>query len=217
MSRVVTYNTAAKADVLSYLGAGGKLTAEQHRVLGMVRERAEAAQRDLDAQRVDWGPAIPEALGHLLDGRADSTAHYAAGAYATALQCIIDLNGSDPYELGVYSKPATFFLALDEELRRVGVSEDLLLYPHVFSGPPKEMPFFFPHAVDGPHIGMFPLAKAKPAADAYRSAYEAVSPDFRSEVYGFVVLLEREHDEWEYATKAIDWYDQDTIFFSITG
>ncbi|MET8493428.1 hypothetical protein ABZW15_18565 [Streptomyces cellulosae] len=85
MSRVITYNTATKAGVLSYLGAGEKLTAEQHRVLGMVRERAEAAQENLDAQGLDWGLPIPEALDHLLEGRADSTAEYAAGAYARAL------------------------------------------------------------------------------------------------------------------------------------
>ncbi|MGA5708916.1 DUF7691 family protein [Streptomyces cellulosae] len=217
MSRVITYNTATKAGVLSCLGAGEKLTAEQHRVLGMVRERAEAAQENLDAQGLDWGLPIPEALDHLLEGRADSTAEYAAGAYARALQCVIDMNGSDPYDLGVYSKPATFFLAVDEELRRAGVGEDLLLYPHVFSGPPAEIPFFFPHAVDGPHIGMFPLDKAKPAADAYRAVLDSVAPDFRDEVGRFASVFESEHSEWEYATKAIDWYDQDTIFFSITG
>ncbi|MFF9138099.1 hypothetical protein ACF09G_11100 [Streptomyces albogriseolus] len=104
MSRVITYNTAAKADVLSYLGAGEKLTAEQHRVLGMVRDRAEAAQRDLDAQRVDWGPAIPEALGHLLDGRADSTAHYAAGAYATA--CSASSTSTGPTRTSWASTPS---------------------------------------------------------------------------------------------------------------
>ncbi len=104
-----------------------------------------------------------------------------------------------------------------EELRRTGVDEDLLLYPHVFSGPPKEIPFFLPHAVDGPHIGMFPLAKAGPAADAYRAVSGSVSPEFRDEVDRLASLLESEHGEWEYATKALDWYDQDTIFFSVTG
>ncbi|MFZ4150646.1 DUF7691 family protein [Streptomyces pseudogriseolus] len=217
MSRIISYNTAGKAAVLSCLGAGENLTPEQHRVLGMVRERAEAAQEELDAQGLDWGLRIPEALDHLLEGHANSTARYAAGAYARALQCIIDLKGSDPYDLGVYSRPATFFLALDEELRRAGVDEDLLLYPHVFSGPPKEIPFFLPHAVDGPHIGMFPLAKAGPAADAYRAVSGSVSPEFHDELDRFASLLESEHGEWEYATKALDWYDQDTIFFSITG
>ncbi|MGW4765814.1 DUF7691 family protein [Streptomyces pseudogriseolus] len=140
MSRVISCNTAGKAAVLSYLGAGGKLMPEQHRVL--------------------------------FPGR---------GA------------------------------------RRAGVDEDLLLYPHVFSGPPKEMPFLLPHAVDGPHIGMFPLAKARPAADVYRAVSGSVSPEFRDELDRFASLLESEHGEWEYATKALDWYDQDTIFFSITG
>ncbi|MET9307975.1 hypothetical protein AB0K85_12805 [Streptomyces cellulosae] len=54
MSRVITYNTATRADVLSCLGAGEKLTAEQHRVLGMVRERAGAAQEDHATKAIDW-------------------------------------------------------------------------------------------------------------------------------------------------------------------
>ncbi|MGA5122137.1 hypothetical protein ACPCAG_02210 [Streptomyces pseudogriseolus] len=44
-----------------------------------------------------------------------------------------------------------------------------------------------------------------------------MSPEFRDELDRFASLLESEHGEWEYAAKALDWYDQDTIFFSITG
>ncbi|CAM5719483.1 putative protein OS=Streptomyces tendae OX=1932 GN=GUR47_08745 PE=4 SV=1 [Streptomyces tendae] len=41
--------------------------------------------------------------------------------------------------------------------------------------------------------------------------------DFRYEVREVIEKLEFEHEEWEYATKNIDWYTQDTLFFSITG
>ncbi|MGA4846648.1 hypothetical protein ACOBQB_10400 [Streptomyces sp. G5(2025)] len=29
--------------------------------------------------------------------------------------------------------------------------------------------------------------------------------------------LDVEHEAWEYGTKNLDWYNQDTIFFSIKG
>ena len=214
MSRIISYNTADKADVLAFLGAAGHLTADQERVLEMVRERARRSQEELDRQGIDWGLSIPDALDHLVAGRADSDASYAAGAYCRALQHIIDCK---PAELGVYSKPSTFFGLLDEELRRLGVSADLLLHQHLFSGPPQEIPFFLPHPVDGPHIGMFPLAKAKPAADAYRAVLDRLDESFRYDLRELIEKLEFEHTEWEYATEKIDWYTQDTIFFSIRG
>ncbi|MER5294370.1 hypothetical protein ABT382_20190 [Streptomyces pharetrae] len=217
MSRIISYNTADKADVLAFLGAAGNLTADRERVLETVRERARRSQEELDRQGIDWGLSIPDALDHLVAGRADSDASYAAGAYCRALQHIIDCNGSDPAELGVYSKPSTFFGLLDEELRRLGVSADLLLHQHLFSGPPKEIPFFLPHPVDGPYIGMFPLAKAKPAADAYRAVLDRLDEGFRYDLRELIEKLEFEHTEWEYATEKIDWYTQDTIFFSIRG
>ncbi len=217
MSRIISYNTADKADVLAFLGAAGNLTADQERVLEMVRERARRSQEELDRQGIDWGLSIPDALDHLVAGHADSDASYAAGAYSRALQHIIDCNGSDPAELGVYSKPSTFFGLLDEELRRLGVSADLLLHQHLFSGPPKEIPFLLPHPVDGPYIGMFPLAKAKPAADAYRAVLDRLDESFRYDLRELIEKLEFEHTEWEYATEKIDWYTQDTIFFSIRG
>ncbi|WP_422070540.1 DUF7691 family protein [Streptomyces orinoci] len=33
-----------------------------------------------------------------------------------------------------------------------------------------------PHPVDGPHIGMLPLAKARPAADTYRAVHRQELP-----------------------------------------
>ncbi|MGW0882359.1 DUF7691 family protein [Streptomyces sp. NPDC002671] len=217
MSRIISYNTADKADVLGFLGGAGNLTSDQQRVLGMVRERAQNSQLALDRQGLDWGLSIPEALDHLVAGHASSDAGYAAGAYYRALQHIIDCNGSDPSDLGVYSKPSTFFSLVDDELRRLNVSADLLFHDHLFSGPPEEIPFFIPYPVDGPHIGMFPLAKAKPAADAYRAVLDQMDQGFRYDMQELIGKLEFEHTEWEYATKNIDWYTQDTIFFSITG
>ncbi|MCM2388298.1 DUF7691 family protein [Streptomyces albipurpureus] len=217
MSRIISYSTADKADVVAFLGAAGNLVSDQQRNLDVMYELARASQLDLDRQGVDWGLSIPDALDHLIAGHASSDAEYAAAAYYQALQHIIDRNGSDPGELGVYSKPSTFFGLLDDELRRLGVSADLLLHDHLFSGPPDEIPFYVPYPVDGPHIGMFPLAKAKPAADAYRAVLDRMDDGF---VYDTKVLIEKldfEHHEWEYATKNIDWYKQDTIFFSIRG
>ncbi|MFI8093695.1 hypothetical protein ACIF9R_36200 [Streptomyces sp. NPDC086080] len=217
MSRIISYSTADRADVVKLLGAAETLTPRQRRVVDAAREMALRSQRSLDDQNIDWGLTVPEALDHLLAGHASSTAEYAAGAYYQALQHIIDRNASDPYELGVYSKPATFFCAVDEELRRLGVSGELLLHDHLFSGPPEEIPFHIPYPVDGPHIGMFPLAKAKPAADAYRAVVDRMDENLAYELREIIEKLAFEHEEWEYATKNVDWYTQDTIFFSITG
>lgn len=217
MSRIISYSTADKADIVAYLGAAGRLTADQERRFGRMQERAEHSQRSLDDQGLDWGLPIPEALGHLLSGHADSDAECAASAYYLALQHIIDCNASDPMDLGVYSQPSTFFGLLDDELRRLGVSTDLLMREHLFAGPPEDIPFHIPRPVDGPHIGMFPLAKAKPTADAYRAVLDRLDEGFRYDVQVLIDKLEVEHDEWESSTKHVDWYTQDTIFFSIRG
>jgi hypothetical protein len=182
-----------------------------------MRERAERSQLALEQQDIDWGLTVPEALDHLVAGHASSDAHYAAGAYYRALQHIIDSCASDPSDLGVYSKPSTFFGLLDDELRRLGVDSELLLHDRLFSGPPQEIPFPVPYPVDGPHIGMFPLDRAKPAADAYRSVLDRMHEDFRYDVEKLIGVLEFEHEEWEDATKRLDWYSADTLFFSITG
>ncbi|TDT40911.1 hypothetical protein EV562_102299 [Streptomyces sp. BK208] len=217
MSRIISYSTADKADVLAFLGAAEDLTADQRRRLGIMRERARQRQRDLDGQDIDLGLSIPDALEHLVAGHASAQGDYVAGAYHHALQLVIDCNASDPSDLGVYSKPATFFGLLDDELRRLGVAPDLLLYDHLFSGPPAGMPFSLPYPVDGPHIGTLPLSRTKPMADAYRAVLDRMDEDFRYEVRQVIEKLEFEHEEWEYATKNIDWYTQDTLFFSITG
>ncbi|MEU2854545.1 DUF7691 family protein [Streptomyces syringium] len=218
MSRIISFSTADKADVLGFLGAAGNLTAHQHDLLGFMRQAAEAQQRDLERQDIDWGLSVPDALDHLIAGRADSRAECAGNAYYSALQHIIDCNASDPSDLGVYSKPATFFGLLDDELRRLGVSDDLLPCGYLFSGPPREIPFRIPYPEDGsPDIGMLPLAKAKPAADAYSTALEQMDHAFTYDVQLLIDKLQFEHDEWASATERLDWHTQDTIFFSITG
>ncbi|MGV9281020.1 DUF7691 family protein [Streptomyces sp. NPDC003730] len=217
MSRIISYSTADKADVLAYLGAADDLTADQRRRLGIMRERARQRQHDLDRQDIDLGLSIPDALEHLVAGHASAQGDYVASAYHHALQLVIDCNASDPSDLGVYSKPATFFGLVDDELRRLGVAPDLLLYDCLFSGPPAGMPFSLPYPVDGPHIGTLPLDRAKPMADAYRAVLDRMDEGFRYEVREVIEKLEFEHKEWEYATKNVDWYTQDTLFFSITG
>ncbi|MFD3841248.1 hypothetical protein ACFWWC_34045 [Streptomyces sp. NPDC058642] len=71
--------------------------------------------------------------------------------------------------------------------------------------------------MDGtPDIGRLPLAKAKPAADAYRAVLDRLDSAFSYELGQLAGQLEFEHREWRSA-QSIDWYSQDTIFFSITG
>lgn len=217
MSRIISYSTADKADIVAFLSTAGSLTPDQRRRLDAMRERAYRSQESLDHQGIDWGLSVPDALDHLVAGHASSDAEYAASAYYTALQHIIDCQASDPTDLGVYSKPSTFFGLVDDELRRLGVSADLLIRDHLFSGPPDEIPFRIPVPWDGPHIGTFPLARAKPAADAYRSVLDRMDESFRYDVRRLIEMLEFEHEEWESATKHSSWYNQDTIFFSVTG
>lgn len=214
MSRIISYRTVDQASVLAFLPAGD-LTADQRRILGLIRDRAQREQDSLDAQGLDWGLTIPEALDHLLAGHADSDASYAPGAYASALQAIISSHGSDPSDLGVYSKPATFFSALDKELRRLGVPGDLLMYQYLFLGW-DDVPFRLPSPVDGPHIGVLPLAKAKPIADAYRAVLEQLEPGFEYDVRRLIEVLDFEHENWEDCKKN-GWYTPDSIFFSVTG
>jgi hypothetical protein len=176
MSRNISYNTADQNHIIAFLGAG-ELTKDQQRILGNVRKYAEAHQADLERQGVDWGLTVPEALDHLIAGRADSDAECAGNAYYTALQKIIDRNGSDPYQLGTFSKPSTFFGLMDDELRRLGVPADLLPGDFLFAGPPDGIPFPIPCPVDGsPDIGRLPLAKAKPAADRHSSCSNSSCP-----------------------------------------
>ncbi|MFF7178246.1 hypothetical protein [Streptomyces sp. NPDC008121] len=216
MSHNIAYSTADKADVLAFLGSDGKLTPDQSRILDSIRRHARAHQESLDREGVDWGLSVPDALDHLLAGRTDSDAECAGNAYHAALQHIIDQNASDPYQLGTYSKPSTFFGLVDDEMRRLGVPADLLPHGYLYGGPPDEFPYL-PCSVDGyPAIGHLPLAKTKAAADAYRAVLDRMDPDFRYDVQELIEKLEFEHGEWETATKRVDWYTQDTLFFKLS-
>ncbi|WP_420878606.1 DUF7691 family protein [Streptomyces thermoviolaceus] len=128
----------------------------------------------------------------------------------------MDSNASDPADLSVYSKPATFFGLLDQELSRAGVPAGLLPGRYLYGGLPPEFPFL-PCSVDGyPAIGHLTLSEAGPAADAYRAVLDRIDPDFRYDLGILIEKLEFEHDEWVTCTRDLDWYSQDTIFFSLT-
>lgn len=218
MSHDISYNTAEKSQVLVFLGSGGDLSEHRQGRLERIRKAAEAHQLRLDYQDVDWGLSITDALDHLIAGRADSDADCAGNAYRAALQHIIDFNGSDSSHLGTYSRPSTFFGLVDDEMRRLGVPADLLPGGFLYAGPPDEITFHIPHSMDGyPEIGHLPLAKAKPAADAYRAVLDQMDKDLRYDVQILIDKLDFEHTEWESALKhSPEWYKQDTIFFSLT-
>ncbi|MGW7486976.1 DUF7691 family protein [Streptomyces sp. NPDC054786] len=55
MSRIISFNTADKADVVAFLGAAGSLTSDQQSNLDVMRELAQASQLDLDHQGIDLG------------------------------------------------------------------------------------------------------------------------------------------------------------------
>ncbi|MFE9092986.1 hypothetical protein [Streptomyces sp. NPDC007264] len=216
MSHTLAYSTADKAHVLAYLGSKGNLNADQRRRLDGMRKAARAAQDDLDRQGVDWALSVPDALDHLIAGRTDSDALCAGNAYNCAVQHIIDHNASDPMRLGTYAKPSTFFGLVDDEMRRLGVPADLLPHGYLYGGLPAGFPSL-PHPIDGyPAVGHLPLAKAKPAAEAYRAVLDRMAADFRYDVQELIDNLETEHNEGEYATKNIGWYTQDTLFFNLT-
>ncbi|MFD6231567.1 hypothetical protein ACFWFZ_32610 [Streptomyces sp. NPDC060232] len=215
MSYNISYSTADKAHVLAYLGSKGDLTADQLRRLEIMRGRARDYQDGLDRHGLDWGLSIPDALEHLIAGHTDSDAACAGNAYTTALQFVIDCNASDGSHLGTYSKPSTFFGLVDDEMRRLGVPADLLPHGFLYGGPPDEFPSI-PWSVDGyPAIGHLPLAKTKAAADAYRAVLDRMDPDFHYDVQELIAKLDAEHEEWERATRDLDWYTQDTLFFRL--
>lgn len=215
MSKVISYSVADARHIVAFV-SGGRLTADQQRILGHIRTSAEEHQRDLDRQGVDYGLTVPEALDHLLAGRADSDAVYAGNAYYSALQHIIDSHAGDPYDLGVFSSPGRFFGLLDDELRRLGVPAELLPGTFLYAGPPREIPFRIPYPVDGsPEIGRLPLERAKPAADAYRAVTDRVDGDLRYELEQLAGILHTEHDEWQTALR--HGWTMDTVFFSVKG
>ncbi|MFZ3561742.1 DUF7691 family protein [Streptomyces sp. BH055] len=217
MSRIISFSTADKAQVIGFLGAAEKFTAEQRRIAAFMQERAQARQADVERQDLGWELTVPEALDHLLSGHATCTAEAAGNAYAVAMQIVIDCNASDPVDLAVYSKPATFFDALDTELRHAGAPVGLLPGDRVMGGLPAEFPFPLPlpeHAME--NFGHWPLDRVKPAIDAYRAVLDKVDESFASDLQLLIERLEFEHEEWEEHHDR-DWFTQDTIFFSITG
>ncbi|GAA3085111.1 hypothetical protein ACFQ0X_01145 [Streptomyces rectiviolaceus] len=218
MSRIISFSTADKSHIIGFLGAARHLTEEQQRIVPFISERARAAQAEVERQALGWGLTVPEALDHLLAGHASSTAVAAGNGYAAAMQVLIDSNSSDSLDLAVYSRPETFFDALDGELRRVGVSADLLPGQYVMGGLPQDFPFSLPlpeHAME--NFGSWPLEKTGPAADAYRAVLERVEESFTYDLKLLIDRLDLEHENWQECSQDRDWYTQDTIFFSITG
>ncbi|MGW6408060.1 DUF7691 family protein [Streptomyces vinaceus] len=217
MSKVVNYSMANVGEVVRFLPARD-LTADEVRRLGTMRESARARQDDLDAQGVDWGLPVQDALEELIGGRAASAADYAGSAYYAALQIVIDHNASDPSTLASYRSPVTYFSALDDALSAAGVPADLLPYQYVFSGPPSEIGFRIPRPLEGsPEIGCWPLAKAVPAVEAYRAVLDRVDADLRYDVEELTKALDGWASEWVDGQGAWWWAEDGSIFFSTTG
>lgn len=217
MSKVVNFSMANRGEVARFVPARD-LTEDEERRLRTMREKARARQDDLDAQEVDWGLPVQDALEGLIAGRADSTAQYAGCAYYAALQIIIDHNASDPDTLGSYRSPVTYFSALDDALKAAGVPADLLPYQYVFSGPPTEIGIHIPGPVDGsPEIGCWPLAQAGPAVDAYRAVLDRIDPALRYDLEELIKVLDDWASEWNDGRGAWWWAEDGSIFFSITG
>lgn len=217
MSKVVNFSMANRGEVARFLPARD-LSDDETRRLGTMREAARARQDDLDAQDLDWGLSVQDALEELIAGRADSKADYLGSAYYAALQIIIDHNASDPETLGSYRSPYTFFSALDDALSAAGVPADLLPHQYVYSGPPSEIGFHIPHPLDGsPEIGCWPLAKAGPAVDAYRAVVDRIDTDLQYDLEELIKALDSWASEWNEGRDAWWWAEDGSIFFSITG
>ncbi|MBM7170177.1 hypothetical protein JQK87_17570 [Streptomyces sp. G44] len=217
MSKVVNFSMANRGEVARFLPARD-LSADESRRLENMRERARMRQADLDAQDVDWGLSVPDALEQLVAGRADSRADYAGCAYYAALQIIIDHNASDPTTLASYRSPVTFFSALDDALHAEGVPADLLPSQYIYSGPPSEIGFYIPRPLEGsPEIGCWPMTKVGPALDAYRAALDGIDPDLRYDLNELIEALDGWFSEWDTGRGAWWWAEDGSVFFSITG
>ncbi|MGY0061149.1 DUF7691 family protein [Streptomyces sp. LZ34] len=215
MSHVITMKTVTLSRTLAYV-RGGELTAQQERILDNARERARAAQHSLDRQRIDWGLTVPEALEHLIAGRADGVGECVGNAYYYALLAVIECIGSDPIDVGVYSKPSTFFGLMDEELRALGVPADLLPYGFLFADFPDLLPYPVPSPMDGyPAIGYLPLAKAKTVADAYTAVLDRMDDRFARDANLLIDTFNVEHEEWQSSLKY--GHDMDTLLFWTVG
>ncbi|MER7794630.1 hypothetical protein [Streptomyces sp. NPDC097640] len=215
MSRVITMKTVTLSRALGYV-QGGELTAQQERILDTARERARAAQHSLDHQDIDWDLTVPEALEHLIRGRADAVGECVGNAYYTALLAVIECTGSDPIDVGVYSKPFTFFGLMDDELRALGVPADLLPSGFLFADFADLLPFTVPSPMDGsPAIGYLPLAKAKTVADAYTAVLDRMDRGFVHDAELLIDKLNVEHEEWQSALKY--GHTMDTLLFWTVG
>ncbi|MFI0733013.1 hypothetical protein ACH4S9_29010 [Streptomyces sp. NPDC021225] len=213
MSKAITMKTVTLSETLAYV-RGGELTALQEETLGTMRERARADQHDLERQGIDWGLTVPEALEHLITGRADADGECAGNAYYTALLAVIGRTGSDPIDVGVYSKPSTFFGLMDDELRALGVPADLLPRSFLFAHFAELLPFGVPGPADGyPAIGYLPLAKAKTVADAYAAVLDRMDDDFTRHAELLIDKLNVEHEEWQTSLKY--GHTMDTLVFWI--
>jgi hypothetical protein len=217
MSKVVNYSMANRGEIARFLPARD-LGDDGSRLLESMRARARARQDGLDAQEVDWGLSVPDALEELIAGRADSTAEYAGSAYYAALQIVIDHNASDPSTLASYRSPSTLFSALDDALSAAGVPADLLPHQYIYSGPPSEIGFRIPSPLEGsPEIGCWPLAKAGPAVEAYRAVLDRVDADLRYDLEELIKALDSWYSEWAEGQGTWWWAEDGSVFFSITG
>ncbi|MEU7277446.1 hypothetical protein AB0A69_01430 [Streptomyces sp. NPDC045431] len=215
MSHVITRKTITLSSTLAYL-RGGEPTDHQRRMLDEMRQHAEATQRRLDHQDIDWGLTVPQALEHLVAGRADAEGPYVGNAYYTALLSIIECTGSDPIDVGVYSKPSTFFGRMDDELARLGVPTELLPHRILYADLPDGIPFPIPGPVDGyPAIGHLPLSKAKAVADAYTAVLDRMDDAFTYDAKRLIEIFETEHEEWQSALRY--GHTMDTLLFWISG
>ncbi|GAA2485607.1 hypothetical protein GCM10010406_22250 [Streptomyces thermolineatus] len=215
MSHVISMKTVDLDRTLSYV-RGGELTDRQEQVLDTARERARAAQHSLDHQGVDRGLTVPEALEHLVSGRADATGDCAGNAYYAALLAVIECTGSDAVDVGVYSKPSTFFGLMGDELRSLGVPSDMLPHKFLYADLPGLLPYRVPTPMDGyPAIGHLPLNRAKAVADAYTAVLPRLGDEFTYDTEHLVDLLTVEHEEWQASQKY--GHTADTIVFWIQG
>ncbi|MFD7854076.1 hypothetical protein ACFV6B_07225 [Streptomyces microflavus] len=217
MSKIVNYSMANRRKIARFL-PGKNLSTDDVRLLDKMRAAARAWQDDLDAQDVDWGLPVQDALEHLVSGRADSPAEWAGCAYYAALQIVIDHNGSDISTLASYRSPITVFTTLDDELSKAGVAADLLPSQYVFSGPPPEIAFPIPHPADGsPEIGYWPMQKAGPAINAYREASDRIDPVLRYELGELIDALDSWYSEWADGEGSFWWAEDTSVFFSVAG
>jgi hypothetical protein len=213
MSHTISVSTASTSKITRYLD-GSALTPSEQWSLDLMRKRAHGQQEELDEQGLDWGLSLPEALAHLTEGRADAPGACAGNAYRAALQIVIYHTGTDTTTHGTYAKPSTYFGLMDEELQRLGVSDELLVHRFLYAGPPEDLPVVLPPSLDGyPEIGHLAIARAKEVAESYQAVRARVHADFRHELDRLTDLFLVEHEQWGAAVA--DPESQDTIFFSL--